>query len=213
MEFSSELSSEVYWQVKSALMNVVWGTLFFSHFPKFFRQIVEVVKPGAALRRHVVMGNVEIPAGVTTTHIVEFTKSVPPVFLLTEVFQVKLSCGTTLNVVLQEDVVIHALYADSSFYLLVGQEFCLLFYIMYAKTGTGALAESFYRVVKKQEMEGKQSLDVLALRSKIDWRLPPVLQCDVALTKMAHLYIGDKKHGLKKHYVPIYRDRRSNKIV
>ena len=80
--------------------------------------------------------------------------------------------------VLQEDAVIHALYTDSSFYSLVGQEFCLLFDIMYAKTGTEALAESFYRVVEKQEMEGKQSLDVVALRSKIDWCLPPVLQCD-----------------------------------
>ena len=76
---------------------------------------------------------------------------------------------------------------------------------MYAKTGTEALAE-------KQKMEGKQSLDVLALRSKIvDWCLTPVLQqCDVALSEMAHLYIGDKKHGPKKHYVPIYRDKRSN---
>ena len=77
---------------------------------------------------------------------------------------------------------------------------------------TEALAESFYRVFEKQVMEGKQSLDVLALRSKIDWCLPPVLQCDVALTEMAHLYIeGDKKCGLKKHYVPVYRDKRSVK--
>ena len=101
------------------------------------------------------MCNIEIPAGVTTTHVVEFTKSVSPVFSLTEVFKVKLSCGTTLDMVLQEDAVIHALYTDSSFYSLVGQEFCLLFDIMYAKTGTEALAESFYRVVEKQEMEGK----------------------------------------------------------
>ena len=179
------------------------GTLFFSHFHKFFRQIVEVVeKPAAALRRQVVKGNIEIPAGVTAT------ASVLPVFSLTEVFQVKLSCGTTLDIVLQEDAVIHALCIDSSFYSLVGQEFCLLFDIMYAKTGTEALAESFYCVVEKQEMEGKQSLDVLALRSKIDWCLPPVLQCNVALTEMAHLYIGDKQSRLKKHYVPIYRDKR-----
>ena len=74
---------------------------------------------------------------------------------------------------------------------------------MYAKTGTEALAE-------KQKMEGKQSLDALALQSKIDWCLPPVLQCNVAVTEMVRLYIGDKKHGLKKHYVPIYRDKRSN---
>jgi hypothetical protein len=51
MEFSSELSSTVFWRLKSTLMDVVWGTLFSSHFPKFFRQIVEVVeKPGAAMR-------------------------------------------------------------------------------------------------------------------------------------------------------------------
>ena len=80
---------------------------------------------------------------------------------------------------------------------------------MYAKTGTEALAESFYPVVEKQEMEGKQSLDVLALQAKIDWCLPPVLQCGVALAEMAHLCIGDKKCGLKKHYAPIYRDKRS----
>ena len=104
------------------------------------------------------------------------------------------------------------IYTDSSFYSLVGQEFCLLFDIIYAKTGTEALAESFYCVVEKQEMEGKQSLDVLALRSKLDSRLPPVLQCDVALTEMAHWYIeGNKRDGLKKHYVPVYRDKRSIK--
>ena len=165
------------------------------------------------MRRHVVMGDIAIPVGVSTTHVVEFSKSDPTVFSLAEVFRVQLSCGTTLEVVLEEDAIIHALYTDSSFYTLVGQEFCLLFDIMYAKTGTEAVAESFYRVVEKQEMEGKQSLDVLALRSKIDWCLPPVLQCDSALTEMAHMYIeGDKKRGLKKHYVPVYRDKRS-KIV
>ena len=83
-------------------------------------------------------------------------------------------------------------------------------FIIYAKTETEALAESFYCVVQKQ-MEGKQSHHVLALRSKLDSCLPPVLQCDVALTEMAHLYIGNKRHGLKKHYVPVYRDKRSIK--
>jgi hypothetical protein len=158
------------------------------------------------------MGDIAIPVGVSTTHIVEFSKSDPTMFSLAEVFRVQLSCGTTLEVVLEEDAIIHALYTDSSFYTLVGQEFCLLFDIMYAKTGTEAVAESFYRIVEKQEMEGKQSLNVLALRSKIDWCLPPVLQCDSALTEMAHMYIeGDKKRGLKKHYVPVYRDKRSIK--
>jgi hypothetical protein len=33
-------------------------------------------------------------------------------------------------------------------------EFCLIFDILYAKSGTEAVAKSFYRVVDKQEMEG-----------------------------------------------------------
>ncbi|CAB3988519.1 Hypothetical predicted protein [Paramuricea clavata] len=93
----------------------------------------------------------------------EFGESDPTVFSLAEVFRVQLSCGTTLEEVLEEDAIIHTLYTDSSFYTLVGQEFCQLFDIMYAKTE--AVPQPFYRVVEKQEMEGKQSHDVLALRS------------------------------------------------
>ena len=153
-----------------------------------------------------------IPVTEVTMQVAKFTKSVPDQFSLAKVFHVELSSGKTLDAVLQEDAIINALYTDSSFYTLVGSEFCLLFDIMYAKMGTETVAESFYFVVEKQEMEGGQSLEVLASRSKIDWCLPPVMQCDSALTEMAHLYIeGDRKRGLKKHYVPVYRDNRSVK--
>ena len=74
----------------------------------------------------------------------------------------ELSSGRTLDAILQEDALINILYTDSSFYTLVGSKFCLLFDIMYAKTGTETVAESFYRVVEKQEMEGGQSVEVLA---------------------------------------------------
>ena len=74
----------------------------------------------------------------------------------------ELSSGRTLDAILQEDALINILYTDSSFYTLVGSKFCLLFDIMYAKTGTETVAESFYRVVEKQEMEGGQSAEVLA---------------------------------------------------
>ena len=78
------------------------------------------------------------------------------------------------------------------------------------KSGTEATAESFYRVVEKQEMEGGQTIDVLMNRAKIDWCLPSVIQRDSAITEMAKLYInGDKELGLAKRYIPVYRDRRS----
>jgi hypothetical protein len=77
-----------------------------------------------------------------------------------------------------------------------------------AKTGTEAVAELFYHVVEKQEMDGEQGHEVLVNRSKVDWSLPPVIQCEPALTEMAQLYIdGDKARGLKRHHMPIYKDK------
>ncbi len=59
-------------------------------------------------------------------------------------------------------------------------------------------------------MDGGQSNSVLMNRAKVDWSLPLVIQCDSALNEMAKLYInGDKDCGLKRHHVPVYRDRRS----
>ena len=47
-------------------------------------------------------------------------------------------------------------------------------------------------------------------RAKVDWSLPSVIQCNSALNEMAKLYInGDKDRRLKRHHVPVYRDRRS----
>ena len=91
-------------------------------------------------------------------------------------------------------------------YFQIGQEFCIVFDIMYAKTATEAVAESFYRVVEAQEMDGGQSLDVLGNRTKVDWCCPSVLQCERSLTEMAKLYIdGDKSMGLQRHHIPVFK--------
>ena len=73
----------------------------------------------------------------------------------------ELSNGEKMQVLFDEEEFIQSLYTDSSFYTAVGQEFCLLFDIFYAKSGTEAVATSFYRVVEKQEMDGGQSNSVL----------------------------------------------------
>lgn len=44
MEFSDELSSAVFWRLKSTLIEVVWEKLFLSHFPKLFRRVEKVVE-------------------------------------------------------------------------------------------------------------------------------------------------------------------------
>ena len=59
-------------------------------------------------------------------------------------------------------------------------------------------------------MEGGQTMGVLMNRTKIDWCLPSVIQCESALAEIAKLYTnGDKELGLSRHYIPLYRGRRS----
>ena len=96
-----------------------------------------------------------------------FQRSTGPQFSLSEVFEVELSNEEKMKVFFDEKVLIEALYTDSSFYSAIGQEFCLVFDIFYAKSGTEVVAESFYRVVEKQEMEGGQTIGVLMNRAKI----------------------------------------------
>ena len=111
-------------------------------------------------------------------------------FSLTEIFQLKLSDGSAFRVVLQEQFLIEALYTDSQFYSKVGQQFCIVFDIFYSKNGTKAVAESFSRVVEKQEMDGGQTISVLGNGAKIDWCFPSTVRCERALDEIAKLYVN-----------------------
>ena len=214
LEIGTEFSSVVYWRLKKVLIEIIWGTKFFSHFPKFFKAAVATdtatntvtAAPSKAARKSIV-----VPLVLENGAMIEkFLKSSPQEFHLKEMFTVKLNNGKEVDVIFQQDDMMRALYLDSSFYSEVGPEFCLIFDIMYAKTGTEAVAESFYRVIEKQEMDGGQSQNVLSMRAKVDWCLPPVINCESVLSHVASLYInGDIDLVLKRYLVPIYRDKRS----
>ena len=129
------------------LLEIIWGNMFVSHFPKCFKEIKDATKPGEKTA-----GSTSIRLPSHDVQVTEFAKCSPKKFCLAEVFQVTLSHGEEMQVVFQEEEVIKALYKDSSFYSAVGCEFCLIFNIMYAKTSTEA--ESFFRVVEMQEKGG-----------------------------------------------------------
>jgi hypothetical protein len=174
--------------------------MFVSHFPKFFE--IERSKSSNTSTAVVLEDGCILE---------EFVKSSPKEFHLAETFKMKLNNGREMKVVFREDNLIRALYTDSSFYSIVGPEFCLVFDVMYAKTGTEAVAESFYRVVEKQEIDGGQSQSVLSMRAKVDWCFPQAINCESTLPDVASLYIkGNKDLGLKKHHVPVYQDKTLN---
>jgi hypothetical protein len=196
-----ELSSSIYWRLKEMLIDVVWGESFLSMFPKFFK--AQDDNTGSLKEIHL----------TENSFIKSFEKTETTEFSVSEIYSIILGEGpkeTILTVVLQEQEVIKALYTDPRFYSSIGQEFCIIFDIMYAKTGNEAVVESFYGVVRSQEMDGGQSIKVLGERAKVDWCFPPVLACDRAIDEMSKLYVrGNRSLGIKKHHIPIYRNRKS----
>jgi hypothetical protein len=202
LEIGSALASTMFWRLKKVLISIVWGDMFPTQFIQFFKMIIIKDNKEFSLKYLVV------PEGVIVTKFLEGTRQR---FTLSDVFDLELSNGVKMNVLFEDEVLIKSLYTDLSFYSAVGQEFCLIFDIFYAKSGTEAVAESFFRVVDKQEMEGGQSTQVLMNHAKVDWCLLSVIQCDSALNEMANMYINgnNEDRGLNKHHIPVFRDRRS----
>lgn len=192
-----ENSGAVYWSMKEVLLSLIWDDNFQQLFPSYFK----------ALNKDCKLHEIVLPQNA---FLLSFEVASTFEFNLSDVYEVTLNNHTSCMVVLQEDAIIKAIYVDASFYTKVGQEFCIVFDVMYAKTGTEAVVESFYRVVEKQEMDGGQSIPVLANRAKVDWCFPPILQCEKALAEMAKLYIhGDNSLGLKRHHVPVYKTKQT----
>ena len=191
LQLHESFSDVIFWKIKSFLLEIIWGKAFEHFFPKCFKRISEeklvpVVIPSAQVITSFTRYNIE--------------------FDLLDKFLVTLSDASSFSVVLQEEDIIEMLYCDPAFFEAVGKEFCIIFDIFYAKSGTEAIAESFYRVMETQEKDGGQSHEVLAMRAKVDWCLPPQLQCEGPLSAMADLYIkGDKSLGLQRHFIPIYK--------
>ena len=126
---------------------------------------------------------------------------------MTETFHVSLNQKGAFELVLDKKKVIKALYTDSEFYTSIGQEICIVFHVMYAKTRTESVVESFYGVIRNQEMDGGQSMQTLANRAKVDWSFPSIVSCEKAINKMAGIHInGEVSMGIKRHHVPVYNN-------
>ncbi len=135
--------------MKKVLLDIIWGELFPSLFVCFFKKITSTKKKVESLviAEHVTVSNFQ---------------RISEEFDLLEKFKLHMDDETSVDVVFQEEKFLEALYTNPNLYMKVGKEFCVIFDIFYAKTGTKAVVESFYRVVKSQEQDGEQKLLTLA---------------------------------------------------
>ena len=71
---------------------------------------------------------------------------------------------------------------------MLGIEMCVCYDVCMAKGGTEAVVESFYSSMKAQSM-ARQDNETLALRTKLEWTVPPLIQADKFVRETAKIYI------------------------
>ena len=69
------------------------------------------------------------------------------------------------------------LYINEEIYTLAGKELCIAIDIALAMSGSEAVVESYYSLMKAQKMAGGQSNETLFERTNVDWCFPNPLQC------------------------------------
>ena len=103
---------------------------------------------------------------------------------------------------------LNELYTNPIIYTNLGLEICICMDIGLAKGGTESIKESFHSAMKSQTMYGGQSNEVISLRTKLEWSLPPVIQAKKVVEGTARIYLdGDKSKEYPSHKWPIIGDR------
>ena len=117
-ELTEDFAFTIFWNLKSALIEVVWGSLFRTHFPILFREVHTAGERKGEIR-------VIDKQFSGDAHVVEFRTFTPSVFTLADIFEVTMSNGEKMVVALEERAVIESLYTDDTILRLLGKNFAL----------------------------------------------------------------------------------------
>ncbi len=109
----------------------------------------------------------------------------------------------TFNVVICEESIIKEMYKNAELHDKFRVEMCICIDISLAKGGTESVVASFYSTMKVQTMYSGHNDNILTLRTKLEWLLPPVIQADKLVPGAAQVYLnGDKFKNYQGHKWP-----------
>eukprot|EP00112_Aurelia_sp_Birch-Aquarium-sp1_P025226 Seg8290.1 transcript_id=Seg8290.1/GoldUCD/mRNA.D3Y31 product="hypothetical protein" protein_id=Seg8290.1/GoldUCD/D3Y31 len=133
-------------------------------------------------------------------------------FIFPNMYEAQFS-NAMFHVVICEESIIKQMYTNAELYDKLGIEMCICIDISLAKGGTESVVESFYTSMKAQTMYGGQNNYILAMRTKLEWLLPPVIQADKLVHGTAGVYLnGDKFNDYQGHKWPTIGERRHKKV-
>ena len=113
-------------------------------------------------------------------------------------FKMVFANGKVKHVRLHEQRVYKSFYSDPQIFNIAKPPSCAMIDVVLAKGGPEAIAESFYSSMRAQQQSGGQTNETLARRTKLNWCLPSLRNCDQIIKDGVKTYLnGDE--ALRPH--------------
>lgn len=113
-------------------------------------------------------------------------------------FKMVFANGKVKHVRLHEQRVYQSFYSNPQIFNIAKPPSCAIIDVVLAKGGPEAIAESFYSAMRAQQQSGGQTNETLARRTKLNWCLPSLTNCDQIIRDGVNIYLkGDE--ALRAH--------------
>ena len=178
-------------------------------FRRFKNVIVQVVWQNLGDCRNVWFRSVDQDTTMPMSADLDEFKVVRKENSLEDEFEFRFGCRT-YRTVLDEAQAFKTFYTKDCVYEAAGRELCIALDVALGMSGTEAVVESYYSVMKAQSQVGGQKNDTLAMRTNADWLLPLPIQCPHTMAHMAKMHLhGDSEAGVKAHRSNAFFDVRA----
>ena len=112
-----------------------------------------------------------------------------------------------------ERAAFRSFYTNEDLFESLGKEMCTALDVANGMSGSEAVVESFYSVMKSQIQPGGMNNETLVNRTVVDWCFPNPFRCQETIKEVGKMYLdGDKEYGLSKHQVPVFVDERGRAL-
>ena len=126
-----------------------------------------------------------------------------PSHTLDTCFRMAFDNGKEYNVRLHEQNMYGSFYSSADVYGIAKPPSCAILDIVLAKGGPEAIAESYYSAMRGQQQSGGQSNNTLSRRTKLNWCLPSLKNCDEIIHESVSWYLkGDDV--IRVHRTPYF---------
>ena len=112
----------------------------------------------------------------------------------------RFSNGVVGKVRLSERCFYKSFYSNKDLYDIVYTPSCALLDIVLAKGGPEAIVESFYNSMHHQQQSGGQSNSTLVQRTKVNWCLPSLKNCESIIKESICLYLEGSAHRVNSFF-------------